>query len=79
MSREFYNHNALARAELEELHALQRMAVRSDAERMRLDLLLYGTSYGRRREDGTIEHIPATEVIVNHRTAVGPLPGGMPR
>jgi len=68
-----YGVNALALVELAELEAMHRrpFAELTDHERMRRDLLLYGTSFGRRRADGTIEHIPATEMIVSTRTAAG--------
>lgn len=36
----------------------------TDREKIDLDILLYGTGFGRFRPDGSIEHIPAPEVLV---------------
>lgn len=40
----------------------------SDLAKITRDMRLYGTGYGRSRPDGTLEHIPAPEVVVLHRS-----------
>lgn len=55
--------------EWDELRHLQAIAEtdRTPQQRIRRDLLLYGLSYARHHPDGTIEHIPAEQVVVNMR------------
>jgi len=68
----YFHWNALAPAELNELNAIKATPEPTDEQRMRRDLLLYGTCYGKRRDDGTLEHIPAELVVVTMRNAAAP-------
>lgn len=42
-----------------------------DRRKIDEDILLYGTGFGRHRPDGRIEHIPANEVVMEHRAPSG--------
>jgi hypothetical protein len=36
----------------------------TDEQKIKFDTLVYGTGFARRRSDGSLEHIPTTEVVV---------------
>lgn len=38
-----------------------------DAQKIELDRLLYGTGVGRRRPDGTLEHVPLADLVFEFR------------
>lgn len=53
-----------ARRTIETLRKELQNETLTDREKIDLDVLIYGNGFGRMRPDGTLEHIPAPEVMV---------------
>lgn len=56
-------------SDLSELRRLLALASPTDRELAERDRLVYGVGYLRRRPDGSVEHVPATEIVALWRDA----------